>query len=60
MHCKSMPRGTIAFSAAAPVLCRFVGCMEKACELCANNPNKACGPGDNFDSSYADTQVGVC
>ena len=38
-------------------LCRFLGCMNKECQLCANNPNKRCRPNDNFDECYADNQV---
>ncbi len=31
--------------------------MDKACALCANNPNKRCLDHDNFDECYADNQA---
>ena len=37
--------------------CRFLGCLNKACSLCANNPKKRCLDADNFDECYADNQV---
>ncbi|GAX76070.1 hypothetical protein CEUSTIGMA_g3513.t1 [Chlamydomonas eustigma] len=37
--------------------CRFLGCMDKSCALCANNPNKRCLDHDNFDECYADNQA---
>uniref|UniRef100_A0A7R9V475 Uncharacterized protein n=1 Tax=Chlamydomonas euryale TaxID=1486919 RepID=A0A7R9V475_9CHLO len=37
--------------------CKFSGCRNKECGLCANNPSKRCEDGDNFDESYADQQL---
>ncbi|KAI8477452.1 MAG: hypothetical protein J3K34DRAFT_515786 [Monoraphidium minutum] len=37
--------------------CKYIGCRDRACHLCRNNPNKKCAPDDNFDEAYADGQV---
>lgn len=36
---------------------RFLGCRDKECSLCNNNPNKRCAHDDSFDECYANDQV---
>ena len=37
--------------------CRFLGCLNKQCTLCINNPNKRCPADDNFSDAFADNQA---
>ncbi|MEW5306145.1 MAG: hypothetical protein WDW36_008633 [Sanguina aurantia] len=36
--------------------CRYLGCPQRDCFLCKNNPNKHCEENDNFDEAFADNQ----
>lgn len=38
------------------VPCRYLGCPQRDCFLCKNNPNKHCTENDNFDEAFADNQ----